>query len=94
MWHYTTHSGRLHHFPHGPGLEEQVPPDGPSRYVATSSEAFKDADMVLACRFKAGVSRVIAVWGRRMLTVYSQDAFLPSGTPIVVDTRAYPASST
>jgi hypothetical protein len=53
--HYTTHGGQLHHFQAGPGLEEQVPPNGESRFVATSGAAFDGARLVLAGRFKPGV---------------------------------------
>lgn len=80
--HYTTHGGRLHHHPAGPGLEEQVTDDD-ERYVATSSRAFDGGTVVLATEHKPGVARVLVRYSDNLRMVFSRDEYLPPGTPIL-----------
>lgn len=82
MMHYTTHGGRLHHFPVWPGVEEQVPDEGPTYFVAYSPQAFEEGQIVAVARHKPGVVRVMLRHGDQCRTIYSKDEFLPAGTEI------------
>jgi hypothetical protein len=81
--HYTTHNGRLHHFPFGPGIEEQATGDR-SYLVATGPEAFDGGKIVAVGRRGPGVCHVVVLFGpaghwRQCRTIFSKDEFLPEG---------------
>jgi len=76
MIHYTTHHGRLHHFPGPiPGTEEQVTDNDP-HYVAVNPYAFVGQKISHAYSIGNGRYLVYVRCGRNLFGVYAREEHL------------------